>query len=190
MDYAIFLRQHIKAVIALTDEEFQTILPYFSPIKVNKKVLIIEAGQIITSEFLVVKGCLKAFTEDEVGKEYIIQFAMEDWWISDYPALVNESKGDMCVQALEDCLVLELSFDNRKKMCEAVPKMYIFHGQKAFSGYVALQKRVLSMMKNSAKEKYELLLHQYPALFQRVSKTMIAQYLGVSRETLSRLEKK
>ncbi len=190
MDYAIFLRQHIEAVIALTDEEFQTILPYFSPIEVNKKALIIEAGQIITSEFLVVKGCLKAFTEDEVGKEYIIQFAMEDWWISDYPALVNESKGNMCVQALEDCLVLELSFDNRKKMCEAVPKMYIFHGQKAFSGYVALQKRVLSMMKNSAKEKYELLLHQYPALFQRVSKTMIAQYLGVSRETLSRLEKK
>ena len=190
MDYAIFLHQHIEAVIALTDEEFQTILPYFSPIEVNKKALIIEAGQIITSEFLVVKGCLKAFTEDEVGKEYIIQFAMEDWWISDYPALVNESKGNMCVQALEDCLVLELSFDNRKKMCEAVPKMYIFHGQKAFSGYVALQKRVLSMMKNSAKEKYELLLHQYPALFQRVSKTMIAQYLGVSRETLSRLEKK
>jgi CRP-like cAMP-binding protein len=61
--------------------------------------------------------------------------------------------------------------------------------EKSNAGYVALQKRILSLLQNSAQEKYDLLLTQYPQLFQRVSKTLIAAYLGVSRETLSRLGK-
>lgn len=189
MEYASFLRQHIEEIIQLTDEEFVSILSYFVPRQVSKKEFLIEGGQKVTSEFLVVEGLLKAFTYDDAGKEHIIQFAMENWWVSDYPAFSVQEKGEICVQALESCLVLELSLENKKKMCDEVPKMYLFYAQKAFSGYVALQKRVLSLLKNSAKEKYELLLGQYPQLFQRVSKTMIAHYLGVSRETLSRLEK-
>ncbi len=187
MEYASFLRHHIEEIVELSDEEFQEVLQYFCPKKILKKDLLIESGQIVNCEYLVVKGMLKAFVHDESGKEYIMQFAMENWWISDYSAFKNQQKGELCVQALEECFVLELSWENRILMCEKVPKMYQFHGTKSFSGYVALQKRVLSLMKNSAKEKYELLLEQYPALFQRVSKTLIAHYLGVSRETLSRL---
>lgn len=189
MEYATFLRQHIEAIVPLTDAEFEMVLDHFEPISIKKKQYLIKADKKVTSEFLVVKGCLKSFIHDDAGKEYIVQFAMENWWISDYTAYAKQDKGEICVQALEDCFVVELSLENKNKLCELVPKMYIFHGQKAFSGFVALQRRVLSMMKNSAKEKYELLLNQYPALFQRVSKTMIAHYLGVSRETLSRLER-
>jgi CRP-like cAMP-binding protein len=189
MEFAVFLRSHIEAIISLTDEEFDVVCSYFKPRKVARKEYLIESGQKVKSEFLVQKGLLKAFMHDDLGKEHIVQFAMEGWWISDYPAYSVQGTGEMCVQALEHCLVLELSLEDKAKMCQEVPKMYQFHGKKSFSGYVSLQKRVLSMMKNSAKEKYELLLHQYPALFQRVSKTMIAHYLGVSRETLSRLEK-
>lgn len=190
MEYAVFLREHIESVIALTDDEFEIVLPYFKPISVSKKQTLIDGGQIVRSEFLVVKGCLKSFTEDQDGKEYIVQFAMENWWISDYPAYARQTEGNICVKALEDCFLLELSLENKTRMNEAIPKMHIFFGKKSFSGYVALQQRVLSLMKNSAKEKYELLLQQYPVLFQRVSKTMIAHYLGMSRETLSRLAKK
>lgn len=189
MEYALFLRKHIEAIVPLTDEEFNIIFRYFHPKEVSKKELLVQSGQIVVSEFLVVKGLLKTFMHDDMGRQHIIQFAMENWWISDYPAYAVQGYGEMCVQALENCFVLELSLKDKKEMCEHVPKMYQFHGAKSFGGYVSLQKRVLSMMKNSAKEKYELLLAQYPELFQRVSKTMIAHYLGVSRETLSRLEK-
>ena len=187
MEHFSFLRNHIGQIVPLSDEEFEKVLPFFSLKRLKRKELLIESGDQVTSEFLVMKGLLKAFIHDENGKEFIVQFAMENWWISDYAAFKEQSKGEVCVQAMEDCIVLELSWEDRKTMCETVPKMYQFHGTKAFGGYVALQKRVLSMMKNSAKEKYDLLLEQYPELFQRVSKTMIAHYLGVSRETLSRL---
>lgn len=162
-------------------------LRYFEPRTVKKKEYLIHEGQKVTSEFLVVQGLLKNFMYDETGKEYIVQFAMEHWWVSDYPAYQVQGRGELSVQALEPCFVLELSKAAKQALCEQLPKMYQFHAAKAFGGFVALQKRVLSQMKNPAKQKYELLLEQYPELFLRVSRSMIARYLGVSRETLSRL---
>ncbi len=189
MNTAAFLRAHIGQIVHLDDAEFDFVQAFFIPLRVKKKTFLIEAGEVVEAEFLVCKGLLKAFMHDEAFRQHILQFAMEGWWISDYPAYALQSKGQLCVQALEDCEVLSLSLKDKAAICAALPKMYQFFGQKAFGGYVALQKRVLSMMKNSAKEKYELLLQSYPELFQRVSKTMIAHYLGVSRETLSRLHK-
>ncbi|RZJ68768.1 MAG: Crp/Fnr family transcriptional regulator [Flavobacterium sp.] len=190
MEHASFLRDHIERIVGLTDDEFAEILPKFKPRHVSKKEFLIKSGDKVQSEFLVVKGLLKAFVLDESGKEHILQFAMENWWVSDYAAYSVQDVGEVSIQALEPCLVLEFSLLDKSELCRRIPKMYRFHGEKSFSGYVALQKRVLSFMKNSAKEKYQLLLRQYPQLFQRVSKTLIAQYLGVSRETLSRLEKR
>ncbi|SMC63648.1 Crp/Fnr family transcriptional regulator [Moheibacter sediminis] len=190
MEYASFLRHHIEQIIELNDSEFDIVQTYFHPKKVKKKEYLINKGNKVTSEFLVINGCLKAFTFDESGKEYIVQFAMENWWISDYPAFSKQTEGEMCVQALENCTVLELAHEHKLEMIGRVRSMTEFFGKKSFSGYVALQNRVLSLLKNSPKEKYELLLNQYPELFQRVSKTMIAHYLGVSRETLSRLQNK
>jgi CRP-like cAMP-binding protein len=189
MEYAAFLRKHIEEITPLSDEEFEGVTPYFKLVEIGRKDYLINSGKKVTAEYLVINGLLKAFMYDDMEREHIIQFAMENWWISDYPAYKLQSKAELCVQALEPCRVLELSLENKQKMCKEVPAMYRFHGAKAFGGFVALQKRVLSLMKNSAKEKYDLLLEQYPALFQRVSKTMIAHYLGVSRETLSRLQR-
>ncbi|MDA3616813.1 Crp/Fnr family transcriptional regulator [Polluticaenibacter yanchengensis] len=188
MEYAVLLRRHIEEIISLTDEEFQTIISFFHYKEIKKKDYLIKAGKNVTSEYFVIKGLLKAFMNDDQEKEHIVQFAMENWWISDYPAYKIQGSGELCVQALENCIVYELNQANKHELCTLVPKMHQFHGEKAFSGYVALQKRVLSLLKNSAKEKYHLLLEQYPQLFQRVSKTMIAHYLGVSRETLSRIQ--
>lgn len=189
MEYASFLRRHVSEIVPLSDEAFENVLPFFKPRTLKRKEYLVRNGQRVTSEFVVVKGLLKASLYDDSGKEHILQFAMEGWWVSDYPAYALQGKGEMDVQALEPCVVLELSMADKEAMCKLVPPMHQFHARKAFGGYVGLQKRVLSMMRNSAKEKYELLLHQYPQLFQRVSKTMIAHYLGLSRETLSRLEK-
>jgi CRP-like cAMP-binding protein len=189
MEYAAFLREHVEKEVRLSDADFERVQSFFTPVVVGKKESLIRSGKKVKAEYLVVKGLLKAFMFDEHGREHIIQFAMENWWVSDYPAYQLQTSGEVDVQALEPCLVLALTMENKRKMCEQVPVMNRFFATKAFGGFVALQKRVLSLMKNSAREKYELLLEQYPALFQRVSKTMIAHYLGVSRETLSRLQK-
>lgn len=189
MEYHTLFRKHIEEIVPLTDNEFVQIASFFKFNKIKRKDVIIKEGQRVNFEYWVIKGLLKSFLVDDFGKEHIVQFAMENWWISDYASYKNCSKGEIYVQALEDTFVLELKYEDRIKLCKDIAKMNEFFATKTFGGFVALQKRVTSLLKNSALEKYNLLLEQYPALFQRVSKTMIAQYLGVSRETLSRLGK-
>lgn len=180
------LRKHIEKLTPLSDEEFEYILSHFVPKKLKKHQFLVQEGNAVKQDFFVVKGLLKAsFTNDE-GKEHILQFAMEDWWISDYQAYFKETNASLNINCLEDVEVLCLSLSNREKLCADLHKIEHFFRRKSNFGYIALQQRILSLMNNNAKQRYEELLNQNPALFQRVPKTLIASYLGVSRETLSR----
>lgn len=180
------LKQHFEKIITLTDQEFDYVLSHFTTKKLKKHQFIIQEGDDVLNDYFVVKGLLKAYHIDNAGKEHIIQFAMEDWWISDYQAYLNQTKATVNVDCIEDVELLCLSLHNRDKICSELHKVEHFFGKKSNAGYVALQRRLLSMLSNNAEERYKQLFSQYPALFQRVPKTLIASYLGVSRETLSR----
>ncbi|WP_298537002.1 Crp/Fnr family transcriptional regulator [uncultured Algibacter sp.] len=181
------LRQHIEEIISLTDEEFNFVLSHFEHIKKRKHQYIVQEGDIVNKEYWIVKGCLKSYFIDHTGKEHILQFGMENWWITDYESFVKQTKSKTFIDCIEDSELLYISFENRDKLTSQMHKMERFWAKKSKIGRIALQNRILSLLKNSTKEKYDLLLEQYPKLFQRVPKKMIAAYLGVSRETLSRL---
>lgn len=91
------------------------------------------------------------------------------------------------MDCLEDSETLYISLENREKLCAEMRKMEYFFRKKTTAGYVASQNRILSLISYNAKERYEYLLQQYPDLMQRVPKSLIASYLGITRETLSRL---
>ena len=181
------LRQHIEEIISLTDDEFDFVLSHFEQVKRRKHQYLIQEEEIVRKEYWVVKGCLKSFFVDDTGKEHILQFAMENWWITDYESFVNQTKSKTAITCIEDCELLYISFENRDKLTAQMHKMELFWAKKSKIGRIALQNRILSLLKNSTKENYNQLIEQYPRLFQRVPKKMIAAYLGVSRETLSRL---
>ena len=112
---------------------------------------------------------------------------MEVWWETVFYAFHSECKATMSLYCLEDTEVLYLSIEGYRALCSSSHKMeHLFH-EKANRGYIASQQRILSFITSNATERYEKLLKQYPTLFQRVPKTLMASYLGVSRETLSRL---
>jgi CRP-like cAMP-binding protein len=181
------LRQHFEEIISLNDEEFDYVFSHFKLKKVKKHQFLVQAGDFVPNEFFVCKGLLKAYQIDESGKEHIIKFAMENWWITDYQAFFSQSKATLHVDCVENVELLSLSFENREKLCAELHKIEHFFRRKSNSGYIAMQRRILSLLNSNAKERYEQLLQQYPQLIQRVPKTLIASYLGVSRETLSRL---
>jgi len=121
---------------------------------------------------------------------FILQFAMPGWWASDYNALYYKVKATITVDCITDAEVLCLSSNDREKLCDELHQIERFFRWRTNKGYVAANKRLLSFMNNDAKGRYEELLNLYPELYNIVPKQLIAAYLGVSRETLSRLNYK
>ncbi|HWW40173.1 MAG TPA: Crp/Fnr family transcriptional regulator [Pedobacter sp.] len=180
------LRHHFEEFIQLTNEEFDYVCSFFRYTKFRRHTILIQPGELVEHEYFIIKGLLKTFLVDENGKEHILQFAMENWWVSDYQALNTHERSSFNIQCLEDVEAFYLSLADKNRLCSEMHKMEHFFRMKSTSGFLSLQKRVIALMKNDALSRYNQLYEQYPSLFQRVTKSMIAAYLGVSRETLSR----
>ncbi|GEP90679.1 cAMP-binding domain of CRP or a regulatory subunit of cAMP-dependent protein kinases [Chitinophaga terrae (ex Kim and Jung 2007)] len=181
------LKEHISKTVSLTDEEFAHFSSHFKPLSFRKGQAVISEGDLVDHEYFVIEGCLKAFYINDEIKMHILQFAMPTWWTSDYEALYNKTKAKINVDCITDAEVLCLSNADREKLCKEIHPVEHFFRWRTNKGYVAAQRRLLSLMNNDAKTRYEELLKLYPQLYNLVPKHLIAAYLGVSRETLSRL---
>lgn len=180
------LREHIQKRVPLTDDEFAFVLAHFTLKKYKKHQFLIQEGELVSYSYFVVTGLLRLVYTDELGKQHIVSFAMEDWWETDFQAYFTQTRATMSVDCLEDTVVFCLSLENYHKLCAGLQKFERFFLQLTISGSIAAQRRILSLLTSQAKERYEQLLKLYPTLIQRVPKTLLASYLGVSRETLSR----
>ena len=181
------LKEHIAKTAALTDEQFDYFFSHFKQLSYKKGQIVIREGDKVDSEYFVLSGCLKAFFINDQIKMYILQFAMPTWWTSDYNALYTQTRATINVDCVTDVEVLSLSNADREKLCKEIHQVEHFFRWRTNRGYVASQKRLLSFMNNDARARYEELLALYPQLYNLVPKHLIAAYLGVSRETLSRL---
>lgn len=181
------LKAHITKIAVLTDAQFDYFFSHFKQEVFKKGQAIITAGDQVDCEYFVISGCLKSFFINEDMKMFILQFAMPNWWTSDYEALYNQNKATINIDAVADAEVLCITNDDREKLCKEIHEVEHFFRWRTNRGFVATQKRLLSLMNNDVKFRYEELLRQYPKLYNLVPKNLIAAYLGVSRETLSRL---
>ena len=182
------LRQHFEEIVTLTDEEWNFIAPHFEYKRLKKHQFLIQTGQSVDCEYLIISGLLKSYAIDEKGNEHILQFAMENYWISDYYAFQYQVPATIFVDCIEDSEFFCLSLESREILCNKIPALANFHRIKSNYGYINLQQRILSLLIMSAESRYEYLLNKLPKLLQRVPKKLIAAYLGVSRETLSRFK--
>ncbi|AZA83953.1 Crp/Fnr family transcriptional regulator [Chryseobacterium lactis] len=182
-----FLKEHISEIIHLTDDEFETIQSLFVKRKFRKRQFLIQENQPVKEIYLIEKGFIKSSFIDSTGKEHILQFAAPNWWISDFAAFFKQDLSSVAVDCIEDSEVYAISYENLNHLCSKIPKTEHFFRIKSNFGYVALQQRILSLMSKTAKERYEDFIKQYPGFIDHIPKQLIASYLGVSRETLSRL---
>lgn len=184
---SIILKEHIDKIAPLSEEEFHFVLSHFTPRRFLKNQYLIQEGSYVNDDFFIAEGLIKSSHVNEEGKEYILQFATTGQWITDPQAFYHKAKATLNVHCIETASTLAISLQNREKLCAALPKMQYFFLQKTTEESILLQRRTLCLISNNARSRYEDLIQNYPGLVQRVSKTMIASYLGVSRETLSRL---
>lgn len=181
------LKNHIEKIIPLTDSEFEFVAPLFTPKVYRKGQFIFHEGEYLTKNFFLCRGLVKLVYNDSDAREHIVSFAMEDWWETDFEAFYTQKKTTMSLICLEDTDVLFITYDDYKHLCNALPKIEHFFLEKTYFGFIAAQKRILSALTLNTAERYRQLIERYPNLIQRVPKSQLAAYLGVSRETLSRI---
>jgi CRP-like cAMP-binding protein len=185
------LFKHIedKAGEKLTDNERDSIKAAFDQKRIRKKQYFLREGDVCKYIGFIVKGSARIFTVDEKGHEHIIRFGLESWWISDHESLVNLTPSSYFIEMLEDSELLIISFANANELRN---KSRCFDlTVKALDKFqaIAMQKRIHSAIGMTAEERYCDLLRAYPKFFERFPMNMIASYLGLSPETLSRIRK-
>lgn len=181
------LRSHLEKIVSLDGINFDPIASGFTSRLVKKGDILVNPSERVQHTFWVEKGLLYSIYIDTEGHEHVIQFAIENCWITDQDAFYNQAPSTFTIRALEDSTVLALSFRDREKLCSEFPPLNHFFRKKANDSFVKQQKRLLTYLTSDAQERFDQLLLEYPGLYQRVPKKILAAYLGVSRETLSRM---
>ena len=155
--------------------------------KVRKRQYLLQEGDVCHYNCFIVKGCLRMYAAGNDGTEHILRFAVENWWISDRESYNNGNPSRCNIDALENCEVILIDKPDFLHLLNTIPKFKSFTDNLLARSYDAIQNRVMSAISYSTEEKYQNFITRFPDIFNRVPLHMIASYLGVSRETLSRV---
>ena len=186
--YEILIENIFKKIVLNNDEQ-QLLKTFFIPKKLRKKQYLLQEGDVSKYLAFVEKGILRSYTIDEKGGEHIAEFAFEGWWIGDQFSFLTGEPSTYNIDALEDCELLLLTKQAEEQMLEKIPKMERFFRLLLQNHLIATQGRLVSSLSNSAEEKYKQLVNACPTIPQRVPQHMLASFLGITPETLSRLRK-
>ena len=180
----VYINKHVN----LTADEEAFLTSKVSYRKYLKGQYIVQQGDVCKYECFVISGCTKTFFVDEEGQEHIIMFAIEDWWASDLGSFITQTPADFSVQCIENTDFIMFSNDDIEDLYSEIPKLERFFRLIIERAFVASQKRLIRNFSLSAKDRYLYFKKQYPKIDQRIPQYMIASYLGVTKEFLSKIK--
>lgn len=181
------LHKKIAEIIAVSDEDILRCRNLFSFRKLRRKQYLLQEGDVCRYTAFVEKGMLRSYSVDEKGNEHILQFAQEGWWIADLYSFLTNEPSIYNIEALEDSALLLITKPSWDALLDEIPPMERYFRLIIQNNLIATQRRLMGTMIETAEEKYVKLLQSNPECVQRVPQHMIASYLGVTRETLSRI---
>ena len=165
-------------------EYFNSILEYKV---IPKKTMLLQAGNVCNFEAYVIKGCIREYYIDNNGAEVTLQFAVEDWWVSDIASFQDQTISNMYIETLEECELLTLSRQSKEQLLSQIPRLERMFRMMIQRHLSVVQSRLFKTITNTASEKYLEFINRYPTIPQRVPQHYIASYLGISPEFLSKL---
>lgn len=184
------LLSHIQKHTSLTDRHAAIVADAVKPISLRKKEYLLEAGLVCDANYFVVKGCLRMFIVNDDGDEQVVQFAIENWWLTDYFSLKGQKPAQFSIQAVEDSDVLALEVSGQEALFEQVPVLERYFRRVLEKAYSAQLMRIHYIFSLSGGERYQHFSTMFPEFIQRVPQYMLASYLGFTPEFLSKIRAK
>jgi CRP-like cAMP-binding protein len=157
--------------------------------KLRKRQYLLQEGDVWKYNAFIVKGCVRTYTVDEKGNEHILNFAIENWWTGDRESLLSGKPAVFNIDALEDVEVILIPKQEFDQLCQEIPALNDMVNAILQRSFVASQNRIHTFLSLGAEEKYQQFINKYPQLANRLPQGMIASYLGITPETLSRVRK-
>ncbi|MFT4680157.1 MAG: CRP-like cAMP-binding protein [Flavobacteriales bacterium] len=154
---------------------------------IPKGSTLIRQGQTVSKIYFVTDGCLRSYCADKFGKEHTLQFAIKNWWISDYIAIHNHEPATLTIESLKESTVIEFNAKELDEMFTRFPEYEPFQRHILERHIVSLHKRILNQLQLTAAERYNIFVKQYPDIEQYTRNYHIASYLGITQESLSRI---
>ncbi|GAA4210959.1 Crp/Fnr family transcriptional regulator [Pedobacter jeongneungensis] len=183
------LFSHIEEKVALTDKDRAEIKTFFSPKKLRKRQYLLQAGDVCGHLAFVAKGLLRTYNVDDKGDEHMSVFGWEGWWISDLNSFLSGEPALFNIDAIEDSELFMISRADYDALTVAVPIMDRYFRLLYENSLVTKERRLMSSITHSAEEKYLLLAESNPQIIERLPQNLIASYLGIAPETLSRIKR-
>lgn len=184
------LINHIQKYVQLDEGAIDAIVKYAKPLSLNNKEYLVKEGQVCRSYYFVKKGCLRMFYNNDKGLEQIMQFAIEDWWITDYFSSINIEPSEYSIQAVEPSDILSIDRHSFDELTEEAPVLERYFRIMAERALAASQFRLKLIFDLSKEQMYLHFNSMFPTFIQRIPQYMIASYLGITPEYLSEIRRK
>lgn len=156
-------------------------------ITLKKDTFLSQEGQKVNKTYFVIDGCLRSFYLDKNGKEHTLQFAVKDWWISDFMAIVYKESSSLNIKSITDSTIIEFNLSDIDRIYTIFPEFEAFQRKNLENHVASLHKRLLNQLQLSAEERYSNFLEQYPEIEKSALNYHIASYLGITQQSLSRI---
>lgn len=180
----------IRNSITLNPDAEKYLRSISKTIKISKDSILIKEGQVVNKTYFVIEGCLRSYCVDKNAKNHTLQFAIKNWWMSDYIAIHTDQVAVLTIESISDATLIEFDVNKLNETLVLFPEFEVFQRKNLERHTVSLQKRILNQLQLTAAERYDLFIKDYQEIEQHAPNYHIASYLGMTQESLSRIRAK
>ncbi|NET35814.1 MAG: Crp/Fnr family transcriptional regulator [Cyanothece sp. SIO1E1] len=171
----------------LTEDEAEQLLSIVRTARVKKRQYVVQPGFVCRDRIYIVEGAFRVFYLDQDGKEHTVSIGIEDWFVSDFYSYITQTPATHYAEALEDSIILQMGYNDIEALCGQVHSLSEYFRRSTERAFAFSRRRVISNISKSAEERYFDYVEQYPQIVNRVPQYVLASYLGISAEFLSKI---